>query len=889
MEEDMHSSLLGKRIQRERERRHWTQKQLAERVGGSVPSINRWEHDRSLPRPELFALLTQAFGRPPEQWGTGKPIRWNLPFLRNPYFVGRDQMIQRLYQVLTPEDAGVSSRICVLSGLGGIGKTQTALEYAYRYANDYEAILWVQADSRETLASDFAALAQTLDGQEREETDQFRMIAAVKRWLSEQGSWLFIFDNAVDLALLSEFLPRNPAGAVLITTRSQFAGQLKHIKMQGMSREEGITFLLKRLASSEEGAEEDGTVPALDQRGAEELWEAMDGLPLALDQAGAYIESRQCSLLEYLDLYRDHRKYLLQERGGPLTGHPDAVTTTWSLSFERIEQKNSGAAELLRFCAFLSPDAIPEELLVNGASYLSIPLQTLAASPLLLHEAISVLLNYSLLRRNPKHKTLHVHRLVQAVLQDLLPEGERHFWAEQVVLAINEAFPDTEPHPWMRCRRLLSHAVHAAHAVERYHLTGERTERLLHKTASYLQSRACYQEAEPLFQQAISLVVQRLGSEHPSTGISLNRLAHLYKEQGRYSEAKPLYQQAIRIFEQQSGAHHPDLADALSGLAVLCWQQEKYTEAEALSQQALQIFEQHLGPAHLEVARPLNTLAVLSWRKGQYVQAKSYLQKALDIREQQLGLEHPLVARVLNNLAALSWEQGQDAEVESIYQQVLHIWELQMGPEHPMVATALNNLAKICGERGKYAEAECLYRRALHIWERQMGPAHPGLAYSFDGLAVLYRERGKYREAETLFQRALSIWEQQLGVEHSLVASSLNNLAVLYREQGKYIEAEGCLQRALQIQELVVGSRHADTAASMDELARLWEAQGYTVKARDWYTRALSVREQAIGIQHPKTIETRQRLIALLQTMEQDEEAVQCEAGPAKQSDSIVI
>jgi tetratricopeptide (TPR) repeat protein/DNA-binding XRE family transcriptional regulator len=712
---------LGQRIQRERENHHWTQKQLAEMVGGSVPSINRWEHNRSLPRPDLFALLTQVFGRPPEQWGTARPLRWNLPFLRNPYFTGRDLIIRHLHQVLAPIE--VLSHVCVLSGLGGIGKTQTAIEYAYRYANDYAAILWVQADSRETLLSDFAALTHTLDLQDREETDHSRMIAAVKRWLVEQSRWLLIFDNAVDLTLLSEFLPRNPTGAILITTRSQFAGQLKHIKMRGLSRAESITFLSKRLASSQEDAEEDTIV--VDQHEAEELWAIMDGLPLALDQAGAYIESRQCSLPEYLDLYHHHRKYLLQERGGPLTGHPDAVTTTWSLSFARIALQNPQAAELLRFCAFLSPDAIPEELLVNGAPCLTISLQTLAASSLLLHEAISALLHYSLVQRSPKNKTLSLHRLVQAVLQDMLSPREQHSWAEMALLAIDAALPDIDSYPWPQWKRLLPHAIYAAHAIERYHLTGENIEQLLHKTASYLQMRARYQEAEPLFLQAFSLVTQRLGSTHHTTASALNRLAHLYKEQGRYTEAEPLFLQAIRILEQQPGTQTSALADALSGLSVIRWQQEKYTEAEDFSQQALQIFECQLGSTHLEVARPLNTLAVLSWHKGHYDQAQSYLQRALHIREQQLGPEHPLVARVLNNLAALSWEQGQHAGVESIYQQVLRIWEQQMGPDHPMVATALNNLASIYKAHGKYAESEYLYQRASQIREHQVPPEYP--------------------------------------------------------------------------------------------------------------------------------------------------------------------
>jgi tetratricopeptide (TPR) repeat protein/transcriptional regulator with XRE-family HTH domain len=882
---------LGKRIQRERESHYWTQKQLAEHIGGSVPSVNRWEHDRALPRPDLFDLLIKTFGRPPEYWGTGKRILWNIPFLRNPYFTGRDQILLRLRQALATASSMGLSQIWAISGLGGIGKTQTALEYAYRYANDYEAILWVRADSRETLVSDFAALTQTLDLREKEETDQFRMVAAVKRWLEEHGLWLLVFDNVDDLAMLSDFLPRRPGGAVLLTTRSQITGQMKKIEMQRLSQEEGITFLLRRTISDEEAGVSDPflDVSDMERRAAEEIWEVMDGLPLALDQAGAYIEARQCSLSDYLDLYRHHRNVLLKERGGPLTEHPDAVATTWSLAFQRVEQKNPGAAALLQLCAFLSPDAIPEELLTRGAAHFPSPLQALSASALLLNDAISVLLAYSLLRRSPKKKTLSVHRLVQAVLQDTLPKTERRSWAEQVMFAVNATFPHVEQKTWPQCERLLPQALLAAHYIEQYRMIGKEAGRLLHETATYLQSRAHYQEAEMLFQRALHIFEQQSDPEHSKVGMSLNGLANLYQVQGKYAEAGPLFQRALHIFEQQSGPEHSEVAYSLNGLAVLSWKQEKYAEAEVLFQRALHIFEQQSGPEHSEVAYSLNGLAMLSWRQGQYVEAKSLLQQALHIREQQLGLEHPRVATVLNNLASLYWEHGQYAEVEPLFQRALHIWEQQLGPEHPNVATVLNNLAEIYGEQEMYAEAERFYQRALRIFEQQPGPEHPDVAYSLNGLAVLYRQQGKYAEAETLFQRALHIWEHQLGSEHSQVAMSLNNLAVLYRQQGKYAEAETLFQHALRIQEQSMRSQHADTAEIMGGLARLREVQGEIEEARNLYIRALIVLEQALGAQHPKTLETRKRLIALLHIMERHEEASQLEADPARQGTYKVI
>src|SRR5579863_4277788 len=158
---DTQQMSLGRRLQREREGHRWTQEQLAKKIGGTALSINRWEHDRTSPRPDMLNLLIKVFDKPPERWGTGILKYWNIPYSRNPYFTERGQILLSLHKTLGAENSVVLSQTLTISGLGGIGKTQTALEYAYRYAYEYEAVLWVGADSRETLISDFAKLAKT--------------------------------------------------------------------------------------------------------------------------------------------------------------------------------------------------------------------------------------------------------------------------------------------------------------------------------------------------------------------------------------------------------------------------------------------------------------------------------------------------------------------------------------------------------------------------------------------------------------------------------------------------------------------------------------------------------------------------------------------------------
>ena len=206
-----------------------------------------------------------------------------------------------------------------------------------------------------------------------------------------------------------------------------------------------------------------------------------------------------------------------------------------------------------------------------------------------LDEALGILQDYSLVQRNREGKLLSIHRLVQAVLQDELKETEQRSWAERAVLAVNAAFPKSEHGTWPQCERLLPHALRAAHYIEIERIINKEAGRLLHETASYLQERGRYAEAEPLYQRALHLREQQLGSTHPDVASSLNGLANLYREQGKFKEAELLYQRTLRIWEQQLGPRHPRVAYPLYGLAELYRVQGKHAEAEPLYQQALRI------------------------------------------------------------------------------------------------------------------------------------------------------------------------------------------------------------------------------------------------------------------------------------------------------------
>jgi len=804
---------------------------------GALTPLDLVELDEVQARETLLAGLrderakptqTPRYPGPTPRFPGALPALWMVPFRHNRLFTGREPMLQHLHETLTRAKRVALTQ--VISGLGGIGKTQVAIEYAYRYFSEYQAVLWMRADSQESILSSFLEIANLLQLPEQKEQETALIVSAVQRWYRSHPDWLLIVDNADELDLVQPFLPEGQ-GQIVLTSRSQITRGMadETLPLDVMDADEGVLLLLRcakrvRLNQSLEAISEQELADA------KKLVDTLDGLPLALDQAGAYIEATGCSVAAYLALYQQHHTHLLQQRGTLSKDYPQSVATTWSLSFQKVEQRSPVAAELLRFCAFLSPDTIPEEIITAGARYLGPLLQT-ATDPLVLNEAVAALRTYSLLHRDTTTHTLSIHRLVQAVIRNQMEKQDKRQWAERAVRAVNAAFPEVEHRTWPQCDQLLPHALLCTELIAQEQMNTLEAARLLNQAGYYLYERARYTEAEPLYQRALKICEQQVGPQHPNTAQSLNNLASLYDDQGKYERAESLYQRALAIREQQLGPQHPHTAQSLNNLALLYWNQGKYEQAEPLYVRALAIREQQLGPQHPHTAQSLNNLAVLYRDQGKYEQAEPLLKRTLTIKEQQLGPQHPNTARSLNNLAGLYRVQGKYAQAEPLYQQALSIREQQLGPQHPSTATSLNNLANLYRDQGKYEQAEPLYQRALSIREQQLGPLHPRTATSLNNLAELYSDQGKYEQAEPLYQQALAIREQMLGPLHPDTAISVWCLAALSEQQQQYEKAASLYQRALSIDEHALGPQHPTTQRIRANYAHLLHAMGRDAEA----------------------------------------------------------
>lgn len=791
---------FAKQLRQERGLHAWSQEQLAEMVGTTAPNVSRWERGVTLPSLYFRQKLCELFGKTaeelgvlegandsnaqaPDQAGEAAPpsvppgassLFWNLPHQRNPLFTGREEALLLLHQALNAGEAGALTQAQAISGLGGIGKTALAMEYAYRYSDEYRSIFWVRGEISDVLLTDFAAIAGVLNLPEQEQQTQHQTVEAVKRWLEQHTHWLLIVDNIEELSLLREFIPFKSKGHIILTTRSQSTGSfIQRLDLYKMESDEGALFLLRRAKRIGPGGAIEQALAA-DRLIAREISLLLDGLPLALDQAGAYIEEAACSLPHYCKLLQSHRAMLLDLRhlsGGMDDDHPHSVYATLTLSFEQIKQANPAAIDLLRLCAFLHPDAIPEEMITEAIPNLSPLLQEVASSPLKYDAMIAELRRYSLLHRNPETKTFSIHRLAQAVLRDSMDDTTKRQWAQRAVQVVNRVFPAVDQ--WVTsslCQRYFSHAQVCAALIEEWDITCREAGRLLTELACYMYELFQYElmqyaQAEPLLTKALAILTPILEAEQLLVAKAQEMLGWVCTTLGQYRQAEACYQQTLAILQRFQPSNHYGIACCLSDMAEIYSEQGRYDIAEPLYQQALEISEHIREPEHLDVAVDLRNLGVCYSAQGKHGQAESLLVRALDISQKALGLEHPLTAGILHALGRLYLEQRLYDQAERLLLQAFEIRQKVLKPGHPSMAFSLNELGRLYLEQEQCTQAEPALRQALEISLKTLGPEHPKTVPILNNLIRLCRAKGEERETEALFQRTLEINQKALEPE----------------------------------------------------------------------------------------------------------------------------
>ncbi|WP_313885053.1 tetratricopeptide repeat protein [Scytonema hofmannii] len=720
--------------------------------------------------------------------------------------MGRDQELQELHELLQENN---QVAIAAILGMGGLGKTELALQYAMTQRENYQGgLCWLQAKV-EDFGVQVVRFARTqLDLKPPEEFDLPAQVQYCWRnW--RKGNVLLVVDDITDYQQIKSYLQgASSRFKVLMTTRKKLSAAIKQLSLDVLQPDAALELLRSLLAETPGRIERELDV-------ANQLCEWLGYLPLGLELVGRYLARKQdLSISKMMGRLKEKR---LEQ---PALVKPEAdmreqrgVQAAFELSWQELaEDDRLLGCVLSLFAAAPIPWKLVEQCLTEKDED---ELEEIRDDKLL---------NLHLLQRKGEG-IYQLHPLLREFFQSkftgLEQAEEFKGWFAQVMVAVAKQIPET---PTLEEINAVSLAIpHIAEVANNLIQSVSDEDLIWHFVGLgyFYEGQGLYTQAEPWYHQCLSTVQNRLGDNHPDFATSLNNLARLYKSQGKYDQAEPLYLQALDLRQYLLGDNHPDFATSLNDLALLYQFQGKYDQAEPLYLQALDLLKRLLGDNHPDVATSLNNLAGLYEFQGKYDQAEPLYLQALDLLKRLLGDNHPHVATSLNNLAYLYNCQGKYDQAEPLYLQALELRQSLLGDNHPDVATSLNNLALLYYSQGKYDQAEPLYLQALELRQSLLGDNHPDVATSLNNLAALYYSQGKYDQAEPLYLQALELRQYLLGDNHPHVAQSLNNLAKLYYSQGKYDQAEPLYLQALNIFEQSLGGNHPNTVRVRENLANL--------------------------------------------------------------------
>jgi TIR domain-containing protein/tetratricopeptide repeat protein len=758
------------------------------------------------------------------------PAVWRAP-PRNPRFTGRDGMLAELRRRLRAGETTLT--VQALYGLGGVGKTQLALEYAHRFAADYDMVWWVDAEQPVLIADQLAGLAARL-GLPRGAT----VADTVDRLLAElrgRAGWLLIFDNAERPADIAGYQPAG-TGHVLITSRSPGWGALGgRLEVDVLTRTETIALLQTR-------------IPDLDEELADKLAAELGDLPLAAAQAAGYLEQTDLPPADYLRRFRARRAGLLAR--GDVVGYRGRLDTTWALSLERLSCEDPVAVQLLELAAFLAPEPIPLTLFGEHAELLEEPLRATAADPDALADAVGALVGYSLARRSPDG--FQVHRLVQAAIRHRLPPDRQQALAQQVVGLLAAASPGDPEDPvgWAAYAQLAPHVLATGPLSDDdpagRHLVLD-TIRYLHARGDSYGSRAV---CESLFDRWRSV----LGPDHPDTLAAASTLILALRSVGEAAPARALGEDTLQRCRRMLGPDHPTTLGTAAALTGALAQLGAAEPARALGEDTLQRCRRVLGsdqPITLVSATAL--IAALN-QLNQIESARALGEDTLQRCGRVLGSDHSNTLLAAAALTLALAQLGAAEPARTLGEDTLQRCRRVLGPDHAAILSAAAGLTLALAQLGEAETARALGEDALQRCRRVRGPDHPLTLVAAAALTVALGQVGESEAAWALGQDTLDRCRRVLGPDHPRTLWAAAALTSVLAQLSEAEPGRALGQDTLQRCRRVLGLDHLFTLAAGTSLTFTLISLGEVEPARALGEDTLQRCRRGLGPDHPTTL-----------------------------------
>ncbi|MFD8751898.1 tetratricopeptide repeat protein [Kitasatospora sp. NPDC059577] len=761
----------------------------------------------------------------------------NLP--PYPLCLGRDDVLTQLRASLTETNGTAITQASTVHGLGGIGKSTLALAYAHRHRSDYSLVWWVNADSPTRIEQALAGLARRLLPAWAGATSQDQQAEWAMAWLQWHSGWLLVFDNAEKPADLDYYLGALNKGHHLISSRraTGWPHTIRTIALGTLHSEDAAQLICMY-------AFPDSTPTARELQEARELAVELGYLPLALEQAGAYLRQNPTITID------SYRRRLLNnlDKAADSIDAERTIARIWNQTVRDLAARNPRAVNILRTLAWLAPDGVPISLL-----------ETSAADDHEFHEALGLLNCYSMV--NITERTVSIHRLIQTVLRSTAPDGPDgspagRRAAENALLKVLNQCGSPQGIISAEWDALMPQLI--ALAITRpEETTDNHTENLYTTAAEYLHQQGHITRAIPFYEAIVAQRRRALGDTSPDTITSCNNLAAAYQSAGDLARAIPLFETTLVQYTRVLGNAHPDTLVCCNNLAAAYGSVGDFKRAIQLHEATLAHRERFLGNTHPSTLASRANLASTYLSAGDLARAIQLHEATLAHRERFLGDSHPDTAMSRNNLAGAYQSAGYFTRATSLYETSLNQFERVLGETHPTTLVARTNLAHAYRLADDLARAIPLYESTLAQLEQILGETHPNTLLNRSNLACAYQSAGQTERSIQLHEVTLAMRERILGTTHPDTITSRNNLAGSLYETGDLTRALPLLETALAQSQQVLGETHLSTLSSLSNLACTYQSVGEFERAISLGEMALNLRERSLGESHPDTINSR--------------------------------